>query len=133
MSKITFGVEHVGLSVKDVKEAGTFFIDVLGFSKLGEREDYPAIFVTDGITKITLWQVKDPHSATPFNRQENIGLHHLAFKLENDEALDSLYEKMKTVKGVRIEFSPENLGQGPSRHMMVYGPSGIRFEFIARK
>ena len=133
MSKITFGVEHVGLAVKDVHETTRFFTDILGFSKLGEREDYPAIFLTDGITKITLWQVSNPTTATPFDRRANIGLHHLAFKVENDAALDALYEKLKNVPNVVIEFAPELLGKGPSRHMMMYEPSGIRIEFIARK
>ena len=31
---------------------------------------------------------------------------------------------------VKIEFSPEQLGQGPAKHMICYDPSGIRVEFI---
>jgi hypothetical protein len=28
-----------------------------------------------------------------------------------------------------VEFAPENLGEGPKRHTMVYEPGGIRLEF----
>lgn len=133
MNPITTGVEHVGLAVKNVSTTARFFKDILGFTQLGEKPDYPAVFLTDGVTKITLWQVNNPESATPFNRRENIGLHHLAFKLESDAALDVLYEKLRVTPNVIIEFAPELLGKGPSRHMMLYEPSGIRIEFIVRK
>ena len=131
--KYTNGIDHIGLTVKDVSATANFFIDVLGFSKLGERPDYPAIFVTDGAIRITLWQVRDPDEALPFNRHQNVGLHHLAFKVENDEALDLLHAKLKTVKNVKIEFAPELQGRGPSRHMMISEPSGARIEFLVRK
>ncbi len=59
----------------------------------------------------------------------NIGLHHLALSVESFEQLDAIHEKIK-VSGINIEFSPELLRAGPSRHMMCYEPSGIRIEFI---
>lgn len=133
MSALTLGVEHVGLAVRNLQETAAFFTGLLGFAVLGERADYPACFLTDGVTKITLWQVEAPQSATPFNRRENIGLHHLAFKLENDAALDALHEKLQSAPGVRVEFAPALVGKGPSRHMMVYEPGGIRIEFVVRK
>ena len=132
MAQVTQGAEHVGLAVKDIKTTAQFFTDILGFTRLGEKPDYPAIFLTDGITKITLWQVSNPENATPFNRRENIGLHHLAFKLESDAALHALYEKLKMTPNIVIEFAPELLGKGPSRHMMMHEPGGIRIEFIVR-
>lgn len=131
--KYTNGIDHVGLTVKDVNASAKFFIDVLGFSKLGERPDYPAIFITDGAIRVTLWQVRIPDEALPFDRHQNIGLHHLAFKVESDEALDLLCRKLKTVATVKIEFEPELVGRGPSRHMMISDPGGLRIEFIFRQ
>lgn len=132
MTPATSGVDHVGLAVKDLKASAAFFIDVLHFEKLGEKPDYPAVFVTDGHVKITLWQVAHPQEAAAFNREQNVGLHHLAFKLESFDQLNTLYEKLKTIENVFVEFAPEFLGGGPSRHMMIYEPSGIRIEFIVR-
>ena len=124
----TSGVHHIGLTVKDLNLTADFFIKALNLKKVGEKKDYPAIFVTDGTVLITLWQAQ---SKTPvnFNRKNNIGLHHLALKLNSFTALDSMYEKLKVWPGVRFEFSPELMGNGPNKHMILYEPGGIRIEF----
>ena len=49
---ITLGVHHVGLTVPNVAETTEFFVATLRFRKVGEKPDYPAIFVSDGQTKI---------------------------------------------------------------------------------
>ena len=59
-SAVTRGVHHVGLTVSDLDGARAFFVSVLGFSVVAERLDYPAVFVSDGVTLITLWRVVDP-------------------------------------------------------------------------
>ena len=128
---LTNGAHHVGLTVPSLRDSQRFFTDALGFNVLGEVADYPAAFLTDGTTMITLWQAEDPAKAVPFDRKNVIGLHHLALKIENDEALDSLHERLQTTEGVEIEFAPESLGVGPTRHFIVLIPGGIRVEFIA--
>lgn len=127
---ITKGINHAGLAVKDLKATAAFFIDTLGFEKAGEKPDYPAIFVTDGAAFITLWQVENPATATAFDRRKNVGLHHLAFTLHSLKELHSLHEKLSTMENVIIEFAPEFLGDGPTTHMMIRDPSGLRFEFV---
>ena len=62
---VTKGVHHIGLTVPDLKETQGFFLDTLGYQQLGEMPDYPAVFVSDGHTMITLWQAKDPSTAAP--------------------------------------------------------------------
>ncbi|NVJ99212.1 MAG: VOC family protein [Alphaproteobacteria bacterium] len=126
----TLGVNHIGLAVSKLEATASFFVDTLGWEKAGEKPDYPAIFVTDGEAFVTLWQVENPASAMPFDRRKNVGLHHLAMTVESLEALHSLHEKFQTVDGVIIEFAPEFLGQGPTTHMMIRDPSGLRLEFI---
>lgn len=124
----TQGIHHVGLAVKDLSVTAEFFIDTLNFEKVDERPDYPAIFVSDGTVLVTLWQVSDPESATPFDRKSNIGLHHLAFRLNSFEELDVMYEKLKARSDVEIEFAPELIGKGPAKHMIFREPGGIRLE-----
>jgi len=80
---------------------------------------------------ITLWQAADPATATPFDRKNVIGLHHLALGVEDHAALDALHETLAGTEGVEIEFAPEALGGGPARHMMCAIPGGVRVEFIA--
>ena len=128
----TLGVDHVGLTVRHLDKTVSFFTDHLGWKIVGEVPAYPAIFVSNGHTRITLWQAEDPENAVAFNRKTNIGLHHIAIGLPSFEELDRLYERLKTVANVRIEFSPELSGAGPQKHMMVREPSGLRIEFIHR-
>ena len=130
-SPATKGVHHVGLTVPDLEKTKAFFIETLGYNQVGEVPDYPAVFLSDGEIMITLWQAVDPVNAVPFDRKNVIGLHHLALIVENDAALDHLYERLQNTDGVRIEFAPEPLGGGPTRQMMCYIPGGIRVEFIA--
>ena len=57
--------------------------------------DYPAVFLSDGTTLITLWQANDPATAVPFDRKNVIGLHHLALRVEGADALDALHRTLQ--------------------------------------
>jgi len=129
-SPISKGVHHFGLSVLNLSETQSFFETVLGFHQVGGVEDYPAAFMSDGHIMITLWQVSNPDTATPFDRKNNVGLHHFALHAESSADLDALYDRLKSAEGVTIEFAPEVLGNGPAKHMMCTIPGGIRMEVI---
>lgn len=75
--------------------ATRFFVDALAFDTVGEIEDYPAVFVSDGNVLVTLWQVADPATATAFDRRANIGLPHVALKVADHAASDALHEKLE--------------------------------------
>ena len=128
---ITRGAHHIGLTVPNLDNSSRFFRDTLGYEQIGEVPDYPAVFLTDGSTMITLWQAEDPATATPFDRKNVIGLHHFALGVDNHAALDSLHAKLESTDDVSIEFAPEPLGTGGVRHMMTTIPGGIRVEFIS--
>jgi catechol 2,3-dioxygenase-like lactoylglutathione lyase family enzyme len=127
----TRGVHHVGLTVPDLAAARHFFSDGLAYDQVGEVPDYPAVFLSDGSTMITLWQAEDPPNAVPFDRRRGLGLHHLALTVDGELALKELYERLHQRDDVEIEFAPEPIGGGPSQHMMTRIPGGIRVEFIA--
>ena len=78
LSRLTRGIHHAGLTVTDVFTARDFFIEVPGLEQVGEKPDYPAIFVFDGSVMITLWQVQDPQRVAPFDYKTVVGLHPLA-------------------------------------------------------
>lgn len=128
---VTKGAHHIGLTVPDLTAARNFFIKTFGFEQVGERPDYPAVFVSDGTIMLTLWQAIEPETATPFDRKQIIGLHHFALKVDSLETLKSLHQTLQNTAGVEIEFAPEPLGNGPAHHMMFYIPGGIRMELIA--
>lgn len=124
----TLGIHHVGLAVPDLDAASALFISALGFAEVGSVPDYPARFVSDGATLITLWQITG--SATPFDRKMNVGLHHLAFKVADDGALNVLYARLSTWAGVAIEIAPCPIRAGSNvRHFIIAMPGGIRIEF----
>lgn len=124
----TRGAHHIGLTVSRLEESADFFVSLLGWKEVRRREDYPAIFVSDGNIMLTLWAIKD-EPPTVFNRRKNVGLHHVALRVERESDLIGIYEKLSK-HDVKIEFAPEQLGPGPAKHMMCYEPSGIRIEFI---
>lgn len=127
---MTQGIHHVGLSVSRLEDSVRFFTDYLGWERAGGNPDYPAVFVSDGSVMITLWQVKEPQTATAFDKNNNVGLHHLAIRVGDIEMLDRIYNVLKLASDVVIEFAPEWLRDGPTTHMMCYEPSGNRIEFI---
>lgn len=129
---LTSGFNHVGLTVSNLDKSTHFFTDVLQWKLVGGDEKYPAKFVSDGKMFLTLWQTKDPEKTVTFNRKNNVGLHHLAFTIDTLEGLNALFEKVKTVDGVIIEFAPEPAYGGPTMHMMIREPSGNRLEFSYR-
>lgn len=126
---LTLGMNHVGLTVSDLEKSVAFFTEALDWAEVGGYPDYPSKFVTDGEIFLTLWQATDPDSAIPFDRKNNVGLHHLALTVKSLEALDVLYERFLDYDGVVIEFAPEPNGGGPTIHMMIREPSGNRLEF----
>ncbi|TKC88805.1 glyoxalase [Trinickia terrae] len=126
---LTLGIDHVGLAVRDLAITRDFFVDCLGWTQVGERPGYPAAFVSDGHVVLTLWEVTNRGQRVEFDRKTNVGLHHLALRAGSEEALEEIHARVSQWPGVKVEFAPENLGQGPKRHTMLYEPGGIRLEF----
>lgn len=130
VNALTAGIHHIGLTVPNVVATAAFLESALGFKRIGGREEYPSIFVSDGVVTITIWQTRDPAIATPFDRKNVVGLHHLALKVDPAQ-LDSIYESLTDRNDVHIEFGPEASGASPNRHMMCTIPGGIRLELFA--
>jgi catechol 2,3-dioxygenase-like lactoylglutathione lyase family enzyme len=127
----TQGIHHAGLTVPDLTAARAFFETALGFERVGEMPDYPAVFLSDGAVLITLWQAENPAEAIAFDRRRILGLHHLALRVADPAALEKLHGELAARRDVRVEFAPEPLGGGPTQHMMCAIPGGIRLELIA--
>lgn len=125
---ITSGIHHLGLTVSKLEESAQFFTALLGWKEVRRNDDYPAIFVSDGTIMLTLWATKE-QPLVGFDKNRNVGLHHVALRIGNENDLNAVYERLSS-NGVEIEFAPELLRQGPAKHMMCYDPSGIRVEFI---
>ena len=55
----TNGINHTGLSVRNLDDTARFFTRVLGWEESGRDEIYPRTSVSDGVSRLTLWQVAD--------------------------------------------------------------------------
>jgi len=122
----TYGIHHLGLSVRDLKRSIPFYRDLLGFEVIMEHEGEMAM-IGDGTNRLTLWQIEDPAGSASFNRHRNVGLHHLAFRVDREEVLHEAAASLRQA-GVTIEFGP-----GPARtgtHMLFPDPDGIRLELF---
>ena len=127
---LTRGIHHLGLAVPDLDTARQFFVDALGWAVVGNDPAYPAAFVSDGHSMLTLWRVTDPAHATAFDRKTNVGLHHLALAVPDEAALTTLFEKLRAWPGVVIECEPGFIrGDAGARHFFCAMPGGIRVEF----
>lgn len=128
MTAKTLGIDHLGLTVPNLDKTVRFFVECLGWNEVGGKPDYPSKFISDGTSVLTIWQAK---SDTPieFDRTSNIGLHHVAFKIPTEDALNSLFENIKNWPDVNIECSPEFSGNGPKVHFFINEPGGNRLEF----
>ncbi len=137
---ITKGINHLGLTVRDLDQTTAFFTDCLGWTLLARDDSYPRTTVTDGHDRFTLWQADREGLMAGFNRKCNIGLHHVALEVptRQDVALEvptrqdlfNMADQIRDWPGVTIEFEPEFLSNGPRMHMMFSEPGGIRMEII---
>jgi len=127
---LTQGVSHIGFAVSDLDASTAFFTDILNWNEVGGDPSYPSRFVSDGKIFVTLWQTASEAETIAFNRKTNVGLHHFAITVADLETFDALYETLLQQSDVKIEFAPEFLGEGPTTHMMIREPSGLRLEFI---
>ena len=125
----TTGLNHLGLTVRDLDATTRFFEDVLGWDVSARDETYPRTTVTDGSLRLTLWQVQidDP---VPFDRKTALGLHHLALEIEDEATLKTLAATLSDHPDVAVEFMPEPMGAGPRQHMMFAEPGGLRIELL---
>ena len=124
----TLGLHHLGLTVATLEKTANFFTEILGWNEIRRDENYPAIFVSDGSIMLTLWQAQTDHPRS-FDKNAQIGLHHLALQVASKQQLEAIYQRLLE-SGTQIELAPEQLRDGPMKHMMCYEPSGIRVEFI---
>ena len=126
----TQGINHLGLSVKNLGQTLSFFTDCLGWEESGRDDSYPRSAVSDGSVRLTLWQVDHKLPVNDFAMRHNVGLHHLALQVASETELNEIAHKVAGWPGVSIEFMPELVGDGPRKHMMSNEPGGIRIEFI---
>ena len=116
-------IDHIGIAVKDLDQAGRFYSDILGLTieeteHVADQKVKVAFFpITD--SEIELLESTDPDGPIARHiKARGEGIQHIAFCVEDiDEALEEL-----KAKGVRL------IDQAPR-----YGAGGARIAFIHPK
>ena len=144
------GVDHIGITVPDMEQATTFFVDVLGCQLLYEREPPPDDTPHDRLgvpagsriravrflrcangANIELFEFYSPDQREEFPRPSDVGIQHLAVYVEDLEAAAQHLRR----HGVNLMSGPNPLpgaeaGEG-NRFIYARTPWGLTVELIS--
>ena len=146
------GHDHTGITVPDVKEATTFFTEVLGCShamSFGPFMDDKGTFMQDVVnvnpravieeismvrcgygSNIELFQYTSPDQKTVTPKNSDVGGYHIAFYVDDIKAAKDYLDS----KGVKTFFGPFPVNEGPAAgQSIVYflAPWGLQMEIIS--
>jgi catechol-2,3-dioxygenase len=117
------GIDHVALSVSDVKRAANWYVDVLGFERRyeGMWDGIPA-FVGKGTTALALFPARDGDSSAANKKHARIGMLHLAFRATRRDFLAA--QTSLRERGIAFEFQDHEI----SHSIYFEDPEGYQLE-----
>jgi len=146
------GHDHTGVTVPNIKEAITFFTDVLGCKEamsFGPFSDDKGTFMQDLLnvhprakihqitmmrcgngSNIELFQYESPDQQNAIPKNSDIGGHHIAFYVEDINAA----AKYLKDKNIRTLMGPLPVEQGPAAGQSIlyfFAPWGLQLELIS--
>lgn len=111
-------IEHLGLAVKDLNDAGDVFEKIFGSSyKTEEVEDegVSTRFFKVGDNKVELLEATDPESPiAKFIEKNGEGLHHVAFEVDDIDA------EMDRLKGEGFRLIQEEAKEGADNKRICF-------------
>jgi len=145
------GQDHVGVTVPNMDEAVSFFVDVVGCEKamsFGPFKDDEGTFMTDLVnvhpravintitllrcgngSNIELFEYESPDQKTEMPKNSDHGGHHIAFYVEDIEAAAAYFKE----NGVRTLMGPFPVNEGPAAGQTIlyfFAPWGLQLEAI---
>ena len=146
------GVNHIGLTVPDLDQAESFFVDILGCERamaFGPFRDDQGTFMQDllGVnpravvneirmlrcgfgSNIELFNYDAPDQQVIVQRNSDVGAYHIAFYVDDiDAAAAYLHEA-----GVQTNMGPLPVNDGPAGGQSILyfsAPWGLQFEAIS--
>ena len=118
----TSGLNHIIMTIKDVKISQAFYGDLLGFETKNIADGF--FFMTGGVS-IFFFSPRRPIPDDRFN-EFRIGLDHLAFTAPSESALQSLAEKLQAA-GVETK-GVETYHTG-NKYVAFRDPDNIQLEY----
>ena len=118
----TTGLNHIIMTIKDVKMSQEFYGDLLGFDVKNIADGF--FFMTGGVA-IFFFSPRQPIPEDRFN-EFRIGLDHLAFTAPSESALEALAEKLLAA-GVQTK-GVETYHTG-NKYVAFRDPDNIQLEY----
>lgn len=122
----TPGLNHVVMTVSDLKQSRQFYGDVLGFDIQGEPGAGGDVFyfVTGGVS---IWFVA--HEQVPAGdrfSEFRVGLDHLAFTAPSEEALQALVDRLKAAGAETTEVKTFVTG---NKYVVFRDPDNVQIGY----
>ena len=128
-------IDHIGIAVKSLDQAGRFYTDVLGLpvqeTETVEDQKVTVAFIPVTGSEVELLESTEPDGPVArYIESKGEGIQHIAYRVENiDEALAELKEK-----GVRLIDQEPRKGAGGARIAFIHPKetNGVLVELCER-
>ena len=128
-------IDHIGIAVKNLNQAGRFYADVLGLpvqeTETVEDQKVTVAFIPVTGSEVELLESTEPDGPVArYIESKGEGIQHIAYRVENiDEALAELKEK-----GVRLIDQEPRKGAGGARIAFIHPKetNGVLVELCER-
>ncbi len=129
-------VEHIGIAVKDIKNANALFAKLFGKDNYKieavESEGVSTSFFMLGETKIELVQATSQTSAiTKFIEKKGEGIHHIAYEV------DDIYKEIERLKKEGFEMINQEPKEGADNKLICFlhpkSTNGVLVELCQEK
>jgi catechol 2,3-dioxygenase-like lactoylglutathione lyase family enzyme len=118
----TSGLNHIIMTIKDVKISRAFYGNLLGFEI---KDIADGFFLVSGGVSIFFFQSNHPIPDDRFN-EFRIGLDHLAFTAPNEDALESL---ANLLKASGVETQGVEIYHTGNKYVAFRDPDNIQLEY----
>jgi glyoxylase I family protein len=118
----TSGLNHINMTIKDVKISQAFYNDLLGFETKNIADGF--FFMTGGIA-IFFFSSNHPIPEDRFN-EFRIGLDHLSFTAPSEAALQSLAEHLQAAA---VETQGVETYHTGNKYVAFRDPDNIQLEY----
>jgi len=127
-------IHHLGLTVSDVDASAAWYVEVLGFTRVGEYEapagERRKVFLRHPGLRARLGLVQHRASVGGRFDETRVGLDHLAFRVDSRASLDGWAERLAAA-GVPVSPVADALSIEHAAVLVFRDPDNIQLELFA--
>jgi len=126
-------IHHFGLTVRDVESSAAWYVEVLGFRRVGEFESpngaFRKVFLCHGGLRARLGLTEHQDGGQKLFDETRVGLDHVAFEVPDREELDAWASRLAAAAVVHSPIAPAN--SSPGAAVLVFrDPDNIQLELF---